>query len=59
MDEDFLCRECGISDFSKYALVEGAIPRRIMPLEFPSLLVAEQDEEGKRMDSIVFTKAKI
>ena len=50
-DEDFLRRHCGVTDFSKYSLVEGAVPRRIMPAEFPKLEVAEQDDEGTRMDS--------
>jgi hypothetical protein len=31
--------------------VEGTSPRRIMPAEFPDLSVAEQDDEGKRVDS--------
>jgi len=39
-DEDFL-RRCGITDFSKYSLVPGATPRRIMPAEFPKLEVLE------------------
>ncbi|KAE8550368.1 hypothetical protein EYB25_006594 [Talaromyces marneffei] len=51
LDEDFLRRECGVTDFSKYAVVPGSSPRRIMPAEFPVLEVAEQDDEGKRMDS--------
>ena len=44
-DEDFL-RKKGVTDFSKYSLVPGATPRRIMPQEFPRLEVAEQDDEG-------------
>lgn len=51
LDEDFLRRECGVTDFSKYSLVEGSTPRRIMPAEFPRLEVAEQDDEGRRNDS--------
>jgi hypothetical protein len=43
LDEDFLREHEGISDFSKYSLVEGAVPRRIMPAEFPDLRVKEQD----------------
>lgn len=50
VDEDFL-RKTGITDFSKYSLVPGSSPRRIMPAEFPDLTVAEQDDEGRRMDS--------
>lgn len=50
VDEDFL-RKTGITDFSKYSLVPGSNPRRIMPAEFPDLTVAEQDDEGRRMDS--------
>lgn len=51
LDEDFLRRECGVTDFSKYAVVPGSSPRRIMPAKFPSLEVEEQDDEGRRMDS--------
>jgi hypothetical protein len=50
LDEDYL-RETGVTDFSKYSLVPGADPRRIMPAELPSLRVAEQDDEGHRVDS--------
>ncbi|KAF7716565.1 Short-chain dehydrogenase/reductase (SDR) family protein [Penicillium ucsense] len=50
-DEDFLRDECGVTDFSAYAVVPGSTPRRIMPARFPSLEVAEQDDEGQRMDS--------
>lgn len=42
-----------MTDFSKYALIPGTTPRRIVPAKFPSLLVDEQDDEGKRMDSTV------
>ncbi|KAJ5936171.1 hypothetical protein N7454_005469 [Penicillium verhagenii] len=56
-DEDFL-RKCGVTDFSKYSIVPGSTPRRIMPAEFPVLEVAEQDDEGQRMDSTVL-RAKI
>ncbi|OOF95242.1 hypothetical protein ASPCADRAFT_130733 [Aspergillus carbonarius ITEM 5010] len=51
LDEDFLRQYCGVEDFSKYSVVPGATPRRIMPKEFPVLEVAEQDDEGVRMDS--------
>ena len=50
-DEDFLREKCGMTDFSKYSVVPGSTPRRIMPAEFPVLEVAEQDDEGQRMDS--------
>ncbi|CAI7676649.1 unnamed protein product [Penicillium discolor] len=54
-DEDFLREKCGVSDFSKYSIIPGSTPRRIMPANFPVLEVAEQDDEGQRMDS---TKAR-
>ncbi len=50
-DEDFLREHCGVTDFSKYSVVPGSTPRRIMPQKFPALTVDEQDDEGKRMDS--------
>ncbi|TDZ68307.1 Hydroxysteroid dehydrogenase-like protein 2 [Colletotrichum trifolii] len=56
LDEDFLRSHAGVADFSKYALVPGSSPRRIMPAELPDLTVKEQDDEGKRYDS---AKAKI
>ena len=52
-DEDFLRRQCGVSDFSEYSVVSGSIPRRILPAKFPVLEVAEQDDEGQRLDSSV------
>ena len=55
LDEDFL-RSRGVTDSSKYSLVPGAEPRRIMPAELPDLTVAEEDDEGVKMDS---SKAKI
>ena len=55
LDEDFL-RETGVTDFSGYALVPGASPRRIMPAKLPDLTVAEQDDEGHRMDSTEIRK---
>ncbi|TID20599.1 NAD(P)-binding Rossmann-fold containing protein [Venturia nashicola] len=58
LDEDFL-RKTGVTDFAKYALVEGASPKRIMPAEFPDLRVAEQDDEGRRMDSTKLRESKI
>ncbi|KAI4860775.1 short chain dehydrogenase family protein [Hypoxylon rubiginosum] len=53
LDEDFLRSEVGgsVADFSGYAVVPGSQPRRIMPAVLPDLTVAEQDDEGKRMDS--------
>ncbi|EEP82313.1 conserved hypothetical protein [Uncinocarpus reesii 1704] len=50
LDEDFL-RKKGVSDFSQYSLVPGANPRRIMPAQLPDLTVAEQNDEGRRVDS--------
>lgn len=52
-DEDFLRRVKGYKDqdFEKYAVVQGSTPRRIMPKEFPTLEVEEQDDEGRRVDS--------
>jgi len=55
LDEDFL-RAKGVTDFSKYALVPGSTPRRIMPAKLPDLTVAEQDDEGRRMDSTVLRR---
>jgi NAD(P)-dependent dehydrogenase (short-subunit alcohol dehydrogenase family) len=51
LDEDFLRTDAGVSDFSKYSLIPGSTPRRIMPQRLPDLTVAEQDDEGKRMNS--------
>ncbi|KAF2157420.1 short chain dehydrogenase family protein [Myriangium duriaei CBS 260.36] len=51
VDEDLLRREMGITDFSRYSLVPGSSPRRIMPSSFPDLTVPEQDDEGQRRDS--------
>ncbi|KAG9248271.1 putative Hydroxysteroid dehydrogenase-like protein 2 [Calycina marina] len=53
LDEDFLRGHEGITDFSKYSLLKGAIPRRIMPAKFPDLRVVEQNDEGRRTDSTV------
>ncbi|KAJ5124549.1 Short-chain dehydrogenase/reductase SDR [Penicillium bovifimosum] len=58
-DEDFLREKCGVSDFSKYSVIPGSEPRRIMPAKFPTLEVAEQDDEGQRMDSTKVRAAKI
>lgn len=60
LDEDFL-RKRGWKDedFEKYNVVPGSTPRRIMPKEFPDLTVAEQDDEGKRVDSLKLRATKI
>lgn len=59
MDEDFLRSYAGVSDFSKYSLVPGSSPRRIMPAKFPDLTVAEQADEGDRRDSVELRKSKL
>ncbi len=51
LDEDFLRREGGVVDFGRYAVVEGARPRRIMPRVLPRLEVEEQEDEGRRVES--------
>ena len=56
LDEDFLRTYAGVTDFSKYSIVPGAVPRRIMPAKFPDLSVKEQDDEGQRMDSTKLQK---
>jgi hypothetical protein len=58
-DEDFLRHRAGVTDFSKYSVVEGAVPRRIMPAQFPDLTVAEQNDEGARVDSTKLGGAKL
>ncbi|ETN37160.1 uncharacterized protein HMPREF1541_08150 [Cyphellophora europaea CBS 101466] len=53
VDEDWLReRGWGEDDFDRYNVVEGAKPRRIMPRTFPALEVEEQDDEGRRVDSV-------
>jgi hypothetical protein len=59
LDEDFLRKRCGVSDFSKYSVVQGASPRRIMPAKLPDLTVGEQYDEGKRYDSTKGLKSRI
>lgn len=59
LDEDFLREHAGVTDFSKYNVVPGSNPRRIMPLKLPDLTVAEQADEGKRVDSSARDKAKL
>ncbi|CAG7557728.1 unnamed protein product [Fusarium equiseti] len=51
LDEDFLREYAGVTDFSKYNVVPGTRPRRIMPKSLPDLTVAEQADEGKKYDS--------
>jgi hypothetical protein len=59
LDEDFLRKYNGVTDFSKYSLVPGTSPRRMMPAQFPDLTVAEQDYEGGRIDSTKISRCKI
>lgn len=59
LDEDFLRKVGGISDFSGYSLIEGTEPCRIMPQQFPSLLVDEQHDEGQHVDSKDFARTKL
>ncbi|KAM3453461.1 hypothetical protein MY3296_003692 [Beauveria thailandica] len=56
LDEDFLHDYCGVRDFAKYNVVPDSEPRRIMPARLPDLRVAEQDDEGKRVDSTKLAK---
>ncbi|PGH03387.1 hypothetical protein GX51_04118 [Blastomyces parvus] len=58
LDEDFLREYCNVSDFSRYSVVPGSNPRRIMPAKFPVLEVAEQDDEGRRVDSTALRLAE-
>ncbi|KAK7737750.1 hypothetical protein SLS53_006370 [Cytospora paraplurivora] len=51
LDEDFLREYCGVTDFSRYSVVPGSRPRRMMPAKLPDLTVMEQDDEGNRYDS--------
>jgi hypothetical protein len=52
IDEDWLCENDGMTDFTKYS-VDGVseIPR-MLPRKFPSLLVAEQDDRGINLKSL-------
>lgn len=59
LDEDFLREHAGVTDFSKYSVVPGSEPRRIMPAKLPDLTVAEQADEGRRTDSIKMRAAKL
>jgi len=58
LDEDYLREHHGTVNFEKYSVVPGTQPRRIMPGQFPDLRVAEQDDEGMRMNSAA-TKPKL
>jgi len=58
-DEDYLREYCGVTDFSKYSVIPGTTPRRIMPAKFPDLTVAEQDDEGQRNDSTLLRASKL
>ncbi|KAF2709544.1 NAD(P)-binding protein [Pleomassaria siparia CBS 279.74] len=57
LDEDFLRKTGGVTDFDKYSLVPGSRPRRMLPVELPDLTVEEQDDEGRRVDSTVRRRA--
>ena len=59
LDEDVLRKYVGVTDFSKYSLISGTAPCRIMPAAFPDLTVAEQDDEGRRVDSTKIKRSKI
>lgn len=59
LDEDFLRKHLAMEDFSKYSVVEGSSPRRIMPRRFPDLRVEEHDDEGKRVESAELRKSKL
>ncbi|KAF9699109.1 hypothetical protein EKO04_002885 [Ascochyta lentis] len=60
LDEDFLrTRGYTDKDFEKYNLVPGSKPRRIMPKELPDLTVAEQNDEGNRVDSTKLRAGKL
>ncbi|KAF7556751.1 hypothetical protein G7046_g6221 [Stylonectria norvegica] len=59
LDEDFLREHCGVADFSKYSVVPGSSPRRMLPEKLPDLTVAEQADEGKRYNSSSENKAKM
>lgn len=59
LDEDFLRRYAGVDDFSKYSVVPGSSPRRIMPALLPDLTIPEQDDEGMRHDSAKERRTKL
>jgi hypothetical protein len=58
LDEDFLRDYQGVTDFSKYSVVPGAVHRRIIPAKFPVLIVTEQNNEGRRTDSTKIRAAR-
>ncbi|TAQ86088.1 hypothetical protein B7494_g5583 [Chlorociboria aeruginascens] len=58
LDEDYLREYEGVTDFGKYSVVKGAEPRRIMPVKLPDLSVQEQDDEGRRTDSVEIRKRR-
>lgn len=59
LDEDFLRDHEGVTDFTQYDLVPGVTPRRIMPMRLPDLRVAEQNDEGVRMDNAALRQSKM
>ncbi|KAJ3314524.1 hypothetical protein HDV04_006063 [Boothiomyces sp. JEL0838] len=50
IEEDYL-RSKGVTDFKKYRSDPDVEPRRMLPMEFPSLLVKEQDDRGIQIKS--------
>ncbi|KAI9346012.1 hypothetical protein DFJ73DRAFT_953986 [Zopfochytrium polystomum] len=52
IDEDYLREYRGVTDFAKYRVVPDSSPRRMLPAEFPSLLVKEQDDRGVSLQSL-------
>lgn len=58
-DENSPRNQCGISDFSTYSIIKGSHPRRIMPAKLPTLEVAEQYDEGDRMDGVKRRESKL
>ncbi|KAJ3324233.1 hypothetical protein HDV06_000272 [Boothiomyces sp. JEL0866] len=50
IEEDYL-RSKGVDDFKKYRCDPNVEPRRMLPMEFPSLLVKEQDDRGIQIKS--------
>lgn len=61
LDEDFLRESRGLNDeqVAEYAVIQGSNPRRIMPIQLPDLRVAEEDDEGQRIDSTTLNKPKL
>ncbi|KAJ3275635.1 hypothetical protein HDV01_007638 [Terramyces sp. JEL0728] len=50
IEEDYL-RSKGVTDFRKYRCDPDVEPRRMLPLEFPTLSVKEQDDRGIQIKS--------